>query len=260
MPKRSCLLGIRGGVFDDFDRFEGKRCPTGKPSRHGWNAGRLFHCAARGFRKTAIFVDRADRLFYRSLLGKYALFYGITVITRVLMGNHFHILVPGNRKSIGALFHRVHTIYAMYFNDRHGFQGHLFEADFEIRTWLHLLAASIYAHLNPTKDFGVKNPGDYEFSSYAAFVGRVPKPDWLDFSPILDGVHPDPDRARVLYIEELRRKKIYLEKRKRQGIPAPIPRRRRTVVEYKDPVLVLETMPAPGFMSSPTDRLFHRRP
>lgn len=160
-----------------------------------------FHCVGRGVRKADLFVDDRDKRVYLHHLGRLAPRMAATVAAFALMDNHFHVLVRAARSTLGNLFMRLHTVYARYFNERHGVQGHIFERHFRpfpIEDRFHLAATAVYIPLNPVKDLGLATPEAYEFCSYRHLVtGRGP--DWLDSSPILEAFAREGESGLDIY-------------------------------------------------------------
>ncbi len=65
--------------------------------------------------------------------------------------------------------------YAMWFNQRYGYIGHVFDSRYTsclIEDDRYFLEVSRYIHLNPVKAQMVREPLAYEFSSYGLFVGN----------------------------------------------------------------------------------------
>lgn len=167
----------------------------------------FWHCVARGVRRCTLFVDDADRATYLEMLRFYLRRVPAAVLVYALMGNHFHLLLRGERKEIGHLFQMVHTRYAVYFNRRHEFRGHAFESGIRVapvRSPLHLLHAAMYILLNPLKDFGMP-PERYAFTSYASLFSQGGS-DWLDPGPVLSLFGADREKARQLFLETLAHK------------------------------------------------------
>jgi hypothetical protein len=79
--------------------------------------------------------------------------------------------------------HRLNFRYAQWFNERYDVSGHVFQGRFHSRLveseW-HLIELPRYIALNPVRAGLVEHPAAWRLSSYAATVGRRPKPDWLD--------------------------------------------------------------------------------
>jgi hypothetical protein len=91
------------------------------------------------------------------------------------MPNHFHFLIRQNGiLPISKLIAKVCTGYSMYFNKRNERVGSLFQDAFKailVDSDPYLLWLSAYIHQNPTVAGLVKNPEDYQWSSYLDYVG-----------------------------------------------------------------------------------------
>ena len=93
---------------------------------------------------------------------------------------HF-VAIPERVDSIWKTFHRCHSIYAMNFNTKYDFSGHLWQG----RPFscplddAHLWAAVRYVELNPVRAGIVKRAHEYPWSSASAHCG-------LDIDPLLD--------------------------------------------------------------------------
>ena len=90
------------------------------------------------------------------------------------MPNHFHFLIEQRKDvSISKLISKVCTSYAKYFNKKYKRVGHIFQDKFKavlVEGNPQLMWTSAYIHMNPVKDGLVKNPSQYEWSSYNDFV------------------------------------------------------------------------------------------
>ena len=81
----------------------------------------------------------------------------------------------------------LNSTYAHLFNERHGVDGHLFQARFHsvlIETSSHLLELARYVVLNPVRARLCSHPAEWPWSSYRAMVGfGAPEPllsaNWL---------------------------------------------------------------------------------
>jgi REP element-mobilizing transposase RayT len=86
-----------------------------------------------------------------------------------LLTNHFHLLFETPKPNLSDGMHRLNHIYAMYFNGRYGFDGHLFDKRFGSRlveTEQHWLKARRYIAFNPVKAGLCAHPRDWPWSSF----------------------------------------------------------------------------------------------
>jgi len=106
-----------------------------------------------------------------------------------LMPNHFHILIAEKEKGgISKFMQKLSTAYVMYYNQKYGRTGGLFEGKFKSEYLFedrYLKYIFSYIHLNPVKliqkdwkEIGIRNNKavlkylkDYEYSSYFEYLG-----------------------------------------------------------------------------------------
>ena len=132
------------------------------------------HITQRGNRKADIFETDEDRLAYLCFLKKYAAQYNLSVYAYCLMANHIHLVaVPGDELTLGKALRDAHTVYAMYFNTRTVFSGHVWQGRFFSCPLdeAHLWAAVRYVERNPVKAGLVERAEQYRWSSAAAHCG-----------------------------------------------------------------------------------------
>ena len=91
-----------------------------------------------------------------------------------LMPNHFHLMIEQKKDvSISTLILKICTSYAKYLNRKYQRVGHVFQDQFkavQIENDSQLMWTSAYIHTNPVKDRFVKNPSDWQWSSYNDFA------------------------------------------------------------------------------------------
>lgn len=162
--------------------------------------GAIVHAYNRGNNKEKIFFDEQD---YKAFLFRLGLAFGFTdkemskekilsmPYSRIriegkkdiynmhafcLMPNHFHLLIEQiGDESISKLILKVCTSYVKYINKKYGRIGHLFQDQFKsvpIESNEQLMWTSAYIHMNPIKDKIVKNPKDYQWSSYSDYSNK----------------------------------------------------------------------------------------
>lgn len=164
----------------------------------------VYHAYNRGANKDLVFKNEVD---YRVLLGlfKKKLSPTLSIIDKhtghtsevendeyigeevqllgfCLMPNHYHLIIKQYTESgMTELIRSVFTSYSMYFNKRYGRSGSLFQGVYkatDINNEKHLGYLSAYIHLNPVKDGLVKNPEEWEWSSYDYYLGKK-RAEWL---------------------------------------------------------------------------------
>ena len=138
-----------------------------------WYPGAIYHIMGRGNRRTDIFKDEEDRLVYLANLLEAKETYDFNLYSYCLMTNHVHLQIQTKEVSISAIMKLINTNYAIYFNRKYSFVGHLFQDRYRaeiIEKDAYNLEISRYIHLNPVKAQIVKLPIEYPWSSYPNYV------------------------------------------------------------------------------------------
>lgn len=158
----------------------------------------FYHIYNRGVEKRDIFLDQSDYASFIAILKAYLLppqetfkqgrtlrirnhqlHEEIKLITYCLMPNHFHLLIQQKLdSSITNFMRRVLTAYSMYFNDKYGRVGSLFQGRFkakEVEQDEYVLHLSRYIHRNPLGIFigNVKDLESFSWSSYPVYLGKA---------------------------------------------------------------------------------------
>lgn len=167
-----------------------------------WFPGASYHITSRGNHRNDIFRDEADFGMYLILMKeclKYYVKYNYKLICYCLMTNHVHLLIQANDKEVSSLMRRLHSMYAIYFNKKYNYIGHLWQDKYFpelIEDDIQMLSTSRYIHLNPLRAKMVKNPEDYQWSSYKIYIGEE-KEEFISSEKIL------------LYFKEENKKELY---------------------------------------------------
>jgi len=97
-------------------------------------------------------------------------------IAYCIMPDHYHILVKILTNGILSKYiGDVENSFTRFFNNKFNRKGPLWQSRFrsvEIKTDEQLLHVSRYIHLNPTTDYLVDKPEDWEFSSYKYYINN----------------------------------------------------------------------------------------
>jgi REP element-mobilizing transposase RayT len=126
--------------------------------------GRFFHITARGVAGSMIFADDFDRRRFVLYLEDVSEYWGWRVVSWCLMGTHYHLVVEATQEQMSLAVHRLHCLYAMYFNRRHERRGHLFENRFSatlIRNDSHFAQTLAYIEHNPVRAGLCVEPADW---------------------------------------------------------------------------------------------------
>lgn len=115
-----------------------------------------------------LFRDDADIVAYRVLLEQMRKQFDIEVLEFCPMSTHLHIVLkPNSQENFVRFFHRLHTYYARYYNQRYDRSGPVFAGrprSTVIDTGNYLWNAMRYVELNPVKAGIAKQPCDYAWS------------------------------------------------------------------------------------------------
>ena len=145
----------------------------------------------RGASRQSIFRDTSDRKAFLAILADVHRDEGMEIHAYCLMGNHFHLVVHCPDGNLSTAMHHLGSRHAQRFNIRHGADGPLFRGRFRskpITTDEYLVGAVRYVHRNPLELVPNGGLAGYRWSSYPAYVGRAPIPEWLTCSMVAEMV------------------------------------------------------------------------
>jgi putative transposase len=145
-------------------------------------ADEIFHVTARGVRRTDLFRDDRDRSHFIELLRRVVQRRRWQCHAYCLMPNHYHLTLHTPEADLSVGMHWLNSCYAQRFNEKHGYEGHVFDRRFNsrlIESDAHLLEVMRYVVLNPVRAGLCSHPGEWPWSSYGAAVGKVPRPPFL---------------------------------------------------------------------------------
>ena len=138
-----------------------------------WYPGATFHVMSRGNRRNSIFKDKSDYMDFLEYVGLVKETYPFRIHSMCLMTNHFHMAIETAGVELCKIMHKMLLSYAANYNIKYKLTGHLFENRYVaqlIEDERYFLEVSHYIHLNPVKAQMVRDPLDYEYSSYGKFV------------------------------------------------------------------------------------------
>lgn len=164
--------------------------------------GAFYHVITRGNQRQRIFYDDQDPNKYLSLLRALKETFDFRLHAYVLMLNHVHLLVETSEIPLSRIMQRLGSAYTQYFNRRHQLMGHLFQGRYKAILCdkdSYLLELTRYLHLNPVRVKAVKDPREYRWSSYGAYLGRERGHDWVDSTEVLKQFGHTVAEARRLY-------------------------------------------------------------
>ena len=163
--------------------------------------GAWHHVMNRGARHGTVFHVAADGERFLDLVGQWSAETGIEVHAYCLMDNHYHLLVRSATGELSWFMQRVGAGYTQYLNHRLGQDGAVFRGRFRSRlvdTDAYLAVLNGYIHRNPTARHPPPPLDEYRWSSYGAYVGTAPAPDWLNTGVLLERCANDVEAFRSL--------------------------------------------------------------
>lgn len=148
----------------------------------------IYHLTSRGDRRCTIFRTDSDRLTWLALLGETCARFGFAVYAYCLMGNHYHLVLQTVHGQLARGMRYLNGNYSQYFNRQHGLVGHVFQGRYHAvlcQGEEYLKQLSRYTVLNPVRARLVAHPAQWIWSSYAAIIGSIDAPAWLQREAVL---------------------------------------------------------------------------
>lgn len=128
----------------------------------------------RGVRRSTLFEEDIDYQVFLQILKDSLEKYECILHAYCLMTNHIHLLLETGNIKIDKFMKCISERYAMYFNHKYLYRGHVFESRYKtclVKDDTYFLQTSRYIHLNPVKAGMVMHPEDYFYSSYRTVTG-----------------------------------------------------------------------------------------
>ena len=139
-----------------------------------WYPGAIYHIMHRGVRRKPIFEDEMDHQVLLQIIKTSLSKYNCWLHAYCLMTNHVHLLLETGDIEIGKFMKYMSECYAIYYNHKYGYRGHVFESRYKsclVKEDAYFLQTSRYIHLNPVKAQMADYPKDYLWSSYRTMIG-----------------------------------------------------------------------------------------
>jgi putative transposase len=127
----------------------------------------FFHVTSRGVDRMTIFRTDDDRRLWNALLARTQKRFDWICHAYCQMGNHFHLVVEGQRERLSWGMHWLNGLYALEFNRLYGRVGHLFQDRFHTRLIAdetHLNDACEYVFMNPVRAELCDDAADWPWS------------------------------------------------------------------------------------------------
>jgi putative transposase len=150
--------------------------------------GAFYHVTSRGNEQKAVFKSKRDREKFQEYLESATERYNAVIHAFCLMDNHYHLLLETPSANLPQIMRHINGAYTTYFNVKRGRSGHLFQGRYKailVDKDTYAKELSRYIHLNPVRAHMAKIPGDYQWTSYNAYIGESAAPDWLQRDFIL---------------------------------------------------------------------------
>ncbi len=150
-------------------------------SRESRYAGGTYHVWARRVEHTELFVDRLDYERYVELLEETVEEFRWILLSFCLMPNHIHLLLQLQEPNLAAGMQKLHLNYVLWFNRRHGREGHLFERRYGahlVEDDVYLITVIEYIESNPLNAGLCTSPEHWPWSSRGLASSGKP-PGWL---------------------------------------------------------------------------------
>jgi REP element-mobilizing transposase RayT len=133
--------------------------------------GDFHHVTVRGDRKERIFESDADRVSLLQLVNEAADLHHWHLLAYCLMDNHYHLEVETPVTNLAAGMRRINGAYTQRYNTRYQRVGHVFQGRYKalpLLTEQHLVGACRYIVRNPLRAGLVRDPAEWQWSSYRA--------------------------------------------------------------------------------------------
>ena len=144
--------------------------------------GAWYHVMNRGAGRRAIFRTDSHRQIFLDLLADLSDRFNIETHAYCLMGNHYHLLLHTPLGNLSRGMRHLDGVYTQRLNRLTKSDGSLFRGRYKsivVDADAYLLQLSRYIHRNPQEARMVGQLGDYQWSSYRAYVGKCKPPVWL---------------------------------------------------------------------------------
>ncbi|NOQ65394.1 MAG: addiction module toxin RelE [Methyloprofundus sp.] len=138
-------------------------------------SGALYHISSRGNEKRPIFLEDTDFKMFLSLMAEVCRRYNWVIHSYCLMTNHYHLIVETPDGNLSRGMRHLNGVYTQRFNSKHKRVGHLFQGRYKailVDKDSYLLELCRYVVLNPVRANMVKEPSQWQWSSYLATLGK----------------------------------------------------------------------------------------
>jgi putative transposase len=164
--------------------------------------GAFYHVINRGLERREIFRSKQDYEYFLSLLSQVHEKYGLLAHSYCLMPNHYHLYLETPNGHLSKAMRELDGHFTQKFNKKYARVGPLMQGRYKavlVEQDSYSLQLSKYIHLNPVKAKIVKNPEEFLWSSYTAFIGKSKVPNFLQTNLILGQFGKSVKKARKAF-------------------------------------------------------------
>ncbi|MFO8061792.1 MAG: transposase [bacterium] len=137
--------------------------------------GYFYHVFARGQRKQPLFFSKDDMGAFLNILNAVLEETDIDLYAYAVNRNHYHFIIYRNNTSMGLFMKKLNIRYALYFNNKYGTVGHVFQGRYKSKIVLEeseLPKVFNYVHYNPQKHGLTDDARNYPFCSAGFYHGK----------------------------------------------------------------------------------------
>ncbi|MFH1093587.1 MAG: transposase [Candidatus Omnitrophota bacterium] len=142
----------------------------------------IYHVTQRAPGNELIFIEDNDYLRFVSLLKETVRKFQLELFCFALLSNHLHLLLRIKEKNLSEAMRYLFKRYAQWFNVKYERKGHVFCGAYRAALCCddgHLLAASVYIHLNPLKAGLAKDIFKYKWTSLNCYIQQLKNPSFV---------------------------------------------------------------------------------
>lgn len=151
-------------------------------------SGAWYHVIHRGTKKPALFLNDSHRQLFLNVLAESISIEGFECHAYCLLNHEVHLLIHTPTGNLSHAMRHLFSVYTQRFNQDTGHTGSLFKDRFKavlLDPDDYLQADSRFIHQLPSLQRIPESPLNYPWSSFPAYVGKAPRPRWLQISTIL---------------------------------------------------------------------------
>lgn len=171
-----------------------------------------YHVIQRGNDRKKVFREDGDFEHFKLLLKKYLSLYPSFLYHYCLMSNHLHLLFKVIKADdLSKLMQGINLSYTLYYKKKYKFTGSLWQGRYKsmlIEKDEYLMECGRYIERNPVRAGIVKDPDEYEFSSFK-FYSRGESSDILTEDILYKDLGFDIDQRQAKYREYIMQDRAY---------------------------------------------------